>query len=92
MHRLLLALLALIPLTAQSLDLDVGKPAKGWQIAITDFEGEAKLTGDRVSVPKPANPRVPNSHVAARRGSDGAVTLQFTNTWIAQARWQDGPR
>jgi len=91
MHRFLLALLALIPLTAQSLDLDVGKPAKGWRIAITDFEGEAKLTGDSITVPKPANPRVPNSHVAARRGSDGALTLQFTNTWIAQARWQDGP-
>lgn len=91
MNRFLLALLALLPLTAQSLDLDVGRPAKGWQIAVTDFEGEARLTGERVTVPKPANPRVPNSHVAARRGDDGAVTLQFSNTWIAQARWQDGP-
>ena len=90
MNRFLLACLALLPLTAQSLDLDVGRPAKGWQIVVTDFEGEAKLTGDRVTVPKPANPRVPNSHVAARRSADGAVTLQFSNTWIAQARWQDG--
>lgn len=72
--------------TTQSIPLD-----KGWQIAVTDFEGETRLTGDRVTVPKPANPRVPNSRVAARRGSDGAITLQFSNTWIAQLRWQDGP-
>lgn len=83
-----IALLALLPLGTQALDL------KGWQIAVTDFEGEAKLTSDRVTVPKPARPRVPNSHVAARRGSDsdgGALTLQFSNSWIAQLRWQDGP-
>jgi beta-glucosidase len=71
--------------TAQSVTLD-----KGWQIAVTDFEGEAQLTSDSVTVPKPASPRVPNSHVAARRGDDGALTLQFSNTWIAQLRWQDG--
>ncbi len=91
MNRFLLAFAALLPMTAQSLDLDVGRPAKGWQIAVTDFEGEAKLVGDRVTVPKPANPRVPDSHVAARRSADGALTLQFSNSWIAQARWQDGP-
>ncbi len=86
-----IALLALLPLASLALDLDVGRPARGWQIAVTDFEGEAKMTGDRVTVPKPARPRVPNSHVAARRGDDGALTLQFSNTWIAQLRWQDGP-
>ncbi|MBI3347292.1 MAG: 1,4-beta-D-glucan glucohydrolase [Burkholderiales bacterium] len=78
-------LAALLPMAAQALDL------QSRQITVTDFEGEARLTGERVTVPKPANPRVPNSHVAARRGADGAVTLQFSNTWIAQARWQDGP-
>lgn len=81
---LLFALFAALPLAATAHDL------KGWQIAVTDFEGEARLTGDRVTVPKPANPRVPNSHVAARRGNDGALTLQFSNSWIAQLRWQDG--
>ncbi|HEY8879080.1 MAG TPA: GDSL-type esterase/lipase family protein [Roseateles sp.] len=87
MSRILfLALFAALPLTAQSLDL-----SKGWQIAVTDFEGEARLISDRVTVPKPVNPRVPNSHVAARRGDDGALTLQFSNSWIAQLRWQDGP-
>jgi beta-glucosidase len=89
-HAVLLALSALLPLTAQSFDLDVGRPAQGWQVAVTDFEGEAKLTGDRVTVPKPANPRVPASRVAAHRGGDGAVTLQFSNSWIAQARWLGG--
>ena len=86
--RFLLALLATLPLAAQSLELDTGRPAKGWQIAVTDFEGEARLAGDRVTVPKPAQPRVPNSHVAARRGSDGALTLQFSNSWIAQLRFE----
>jgi len=91
MKRIAFALAALLPLAAQALDLDVGRPAKGWHIAVTDFEGEARLDADRVTVPKPANPRVPDSHVAARRGDDGALTLQFSNTWIAQLRWQDGP-
>lgn len=90
MNRFLLALLAALPLTTQSMTLDDGKPAPGWHIAVTDFEGEARLTGDRVTVPKPANPRVPNSRVAASRGDDGAVTLQFSNTWIAQLRWLGG--
>ena len=90
MHRFLFALCALLPLTAQSMDLDVGRPAKGWQVVVTDFEGEARLDADRVTVPKPANPRVPDSHVAARRGDDGALTLQFSNSWIAQLRWQGG--
>ncbi|MFN3302303.1 MAG: GDSL-type esterase/lipase family protein [Roseateles sp.] len=87
----LLLLLTLLPLTAQSLDLDTGRPAPGWQVAVTDFEGEARLTGDRVTVPKPAAPRVPASRVAARRGDDGRLTLQFSHSWIAQLRWQGGP-
>jgi len=82
---LLALLVALLPLAAQALDLH-----KGWQIAVTDFEGEALLAADRVTVPKPVDPRVPNSHVAARRGDDDAVTLQFSNSWIAQLRWQGG--
>lgn len=65
--------------------------SRGWQIAVTDFEGETALTGDRVTVPKPAQPRVPASRVAAARGDDGLLTLQFSNSWIAQLRWQGGP-
>lgn len=84
------ALLAALPLTAPCLDLDTGKPAPGWQIAVTDFEGEARLTGSRVTVPKPATPRVPASHVSAQRGDDGTLTLQFRDSWIAQLRWQGG--
>ena len=84
MNRFILALLAAIPVASHALDL------KGWQITATDFEGEALLAGDRVTVPKPAVPRVPNSHVAARRAEDGTLTLQFSNSWIAQLRWQGG--
>lgn len=85
MKRFLSLLLAALPLAAPALDLN-----RGWQIAVTDFEGEALLTSDRVTVPKPAQPRVPASRVAAARGDDGLVTLQFTNSWIAQLRWQGG--
>lgn len=91
MNRFLLTLLALLPLGAQALNLDAGRPAKGWQVVVTDVEGEARLDTDRVTVPKPAHPRVPDSHVAARRDDDGTLTLQFSNSWIAQLRWQDGP-
>ena len=31
------------------------------QIAVTDFEGEAKLGGDRVTGPKPPQPRGPET-------------------------------
>jgi beta-glucosidase len=86
MKRLLLALLTAWPLAATALDL-----GRGWQIAVTDFEGDTVLSGDRVTVPKPAQPRVPASRVAASRGIDGLLTLQFTNSWIAQLRWQGGP-
>jgi beta-glucosidase len=85
MTRFAFAFLALLPFTAQALDLD-----KGRQIAVTDFEGETVLSGDRVTVPKPASPRVPNSHVAAQRDDNGTLTLQFSNSWIAQMRWQGG--
>lgn len=91
MTRWCFPLLALLPLAAQALDLDAGRPAPGWQIAVTDFEGETLLATDRVTVPKPAHPRVPDSHVAARRGDDGSLTLQFSNSWIAQLRLQPGP-
>ncbi|MFG6468440.1 GDSL-type esterase/lipase family protein [Roseateles sp. BYS87W] len=84
MKRFLLPWLAALPLATQALDL------QRWQIAVTDFEGEALLAADRVTVPKPAQPRVPNSHVAARRAGDGTLTLQFSNSWIAQLRWQGG--
>ena len=71
---------------AQTIDL-----GKGWPVTVADLEAEVPLTGAHVTVPKPANPRVPDSHAAGRRGDDGALTLQFTNAWIAQLLWQGGP-
>ena len=91
MNRFLPIVFALLPLTSHAFDLDTGRPAKGWQVAVTDFEGETVLEAERAVVPKPATPRVPNSRVAASRGKDGALTLQFSNSWIAQMRWQGGP-
>jgi beta-glucosidase len=62
----------------------------GWHWQVTDFEGEARLDRAAVVVPKPAKPVVPASHVAAQRAEDGALTLRFKDSWIAQLRLQGG--
>ncbi|RZJ08184.1 MAG: hypothetical protein EOP39_14460, partial [Rubrivivax sp.] len=87
MNRFALALAALLPLAAHAIDL-----TREWPITVSDMEGETAFSGDRVTVPKPANPRVPASRVAARRADDGTLTLQFSNAWIAQMKWQGGPK
>lgn len=66
-----------------------GRPLAGWQLMVTDFEGQQVLTGASVSVPKPASPKVPDSRVSARTTGD-AVTLQFKDSWIAQLRIEGG--
>jgi beta-glucosidase len=64
--------------------------APGWQVMVTDFEGQQALSGAAVTVPKPANPRVPDSRVSARSSGD-ALTLQWKDSWIAQLRVEGGP-
>jgi len=62
---------------------------------VTDFEGQKLLDGNSVTVPKPAQPRVPESQVSARRsgkrGPHDALTLQWTKSWIAMLRVEGGP-
>ncbi len=69
--------------------LDLGS-APAWHWQLTDFEGETRLDRAAVTVPKPARPVVPASQVTGRRGDDGALTLQFKDSWIAQLRLQGG--
>ncbi|MFZ2988875.1 GDSL-type esterase/lipase family protein [Ideonella sp.] len=70
--------------------LHAGQPMAGWQWRVTDFEGERLLDAPAITVPKPAQPRVPASVVQARRSgkdaADDAITLQFKDSWIAQLR------
>lgn len=78
-----------------ALTLYDGRPAPGWHVQVTDFEGQQVLAGASVTVPKPAQPRVPASRVAARRSGkdrgDDAITLQWQDAWIAQLRIEGGP-
>lgn len=74
-------------LLAAALELSA---APGWHWQLTDFEGEARMDRASVVVPKPAKPVVPASRVAAQRAEDGALTLQFKDSWIAQLRLQGG--
>ncbi len=77
-------------LQSDDLAVYVDKPAPGWQVMVTDFEGQQPLTGTAVAVPKPAHPRVPASRVEARRNGE-TLTLQWKDSWIAQLRIEGGP-
>ena len=70
--------------------LYAARPLIGWHWLVTDLEGQQALTGNSVTVPKPASPRVPDSRVTARINDDAAVTLQFKDSWIAQLRIEGG--
>jgi beta-glucosidase len=94
--RLLAALLlalAISPAGAAAPDeimlFSAGRPLAGWQLMVTDFEGQQALTGTPVSVPKPAQPKVPDSRVGGHIKGD-AVTLKFKDSWIAQLRLEGG--
>ena len=95
------ALLAMLGACAQpegpapALPLYDGRPAAGWHVMVTDFEGQQALATTSITVPKPANPRVPASRVVAHLSSkdrgDDAITLQWQDSWIAQLRLEGGP-
>jgi lysophospholipase L1-like esterase len=83
---------------AASDDLTVyaGRSTPGSHVTVGDFEGQVPLTGDAVTVPKPASPRVPASQVSARLSSkdapDDALSLSWKGAWYAQLRIEgNGP-
>ncbi len=73
---------------------DAWQLAAGRPLVVTDFEGRAELEGASVTVPKPAQPRVPESRVQARRllqdAPAGAVALSFHRSWIAMLKLEGG--
>lgn len=95
---LLLATLAALALPAQAkgepreLVLHAGRPMSSLQVTVAAFEGpEQVLKGDSVVVPKPENPRVPDSVVGARvsgkNGRRDALTLHWKGAWFASLRF-----
>lgn len=77
-------------LLATALDLgNLPVAAEAWHWQVTDFEGETRLDRAAVVVPKPAQPMVPASRVSAAL-ADGALSLRFKDSWIAQLRLQGG--
>ncbi len=71
-----------------------GRPLASWHVAVADFEAQAPLTGTRTTVPKPPEPKVPESqvevHVSDKSGHGDALTLHFTNAWYASLRLEGG--
>lgn len=71
-----------------------GQPRASWHITVADFEGQQTLSGATVTVPKSANPKVPDSQVGARvsgkEGQTDALTLQWKDAWYASLRVDGG--
>ena len=67
------------------LPLFTGQPASGLRLTLADMESEVTFTGNAVTVPKPAEPRVPKSDVRAQRSGD-AISMQWTEAWHALLR------
>ncbi|MDM4765197.1 GDSL-type esterase/lipase family protein [Pelomonas sp. SE-A7] len=90
MKTLLILMSLLLASTAQAqaeMPLYVGQAQPGWKLVVTDFESQALLQGDAVTVPKPAKPQVPDSQVGLRREGD-ALTLHWHQAWIAALRFE----
>lgn len=69
-------------------------PLESWHVAVADFESQQILSGTSAVVPKPENPRVPNSkvsaNISAKNSSDDALTLHWKDAWYATLRLEGG--
>ena len=95
--NVLLRIVALLLVGASSAHADssvpvfVGQPQPGSHITLNDFSTHAELVGEAVAMPRPADPRVAESHVEARyssrRGPRDALTMQWKDAWYASLRF-----
>ena len=95
--NVLLRIVALLLVGASSAHADssvpvfVGQPQPGSHITLNDFSTHAELVGDTLTMPRPADPRVADSHVEARyssrRGPRDALTMQWKDAWYASLRF-----
>jgi len=80
---------------AGALTLYGGAPLASWHVTLAGFEGSPQvLEGGSVTIPKPADSRVPGGAVGARRGEvegkPDALTLQWKDAWYASLRLDGG--
>jgi beta-glucosidase len=79
---------------ADEITLHAKQPLAGWRVTINDIESQATLTGGSATVPKPAQPRVPDSvvslRVSGKSGPDDALTMQWKGAWLSSLRIEGG--
>ncbi|MED5619137.1 GDSL-type esterase/lipase family protein [Ideonella sp. BN130291] len=79
------------PGTPDELALHVGRLHADLRLQVADFEGQHDFTGSTLALPKPAQPKVPDSQVSARISSKDAtgdaLTLKWSNAWFASLRF-----
>ena len=79
---------------AAQLDVYAGHAPAGWHVTLADFETQTVLDGASATVPKPDQPKVPESQVSAHRSAKAAaadaLTLQFKDAWYASLRIEGG--
>ncbi|MQA18493.1 GDSL-type esterase/lipase family protein [Rugamonas rivuli] len=79
----------------RELNLYQGKALPSWHVTVAGFEGpEQVLDGAAVTIPKPADSRVPSGVVGARQGEAAgrhdALTLHWKDAWYASLRFDGG--
>jgi lysophospholipase L1-like esterase len=80
---------------AQATELLVygGHSVEGGRVTVADFESQQIMSGASAVVPKPDQPRVPESIVSAtvsgKDRADDALTLHWKNAWYANLRFEN---
>ena len=77
-----------------NLSLYASRPLESWHVTVADFEAQQVMDGASVTVPKPANPKVPASQVganlSAKDAPNDALTLHWHDAWYANLRLEGG--
>ena len=64
----------------------------GIRVTLADFESQQAMTGSHVEVPRPAQPKVPDSRVEAnvstRDVAGDALTMHWKDAWYASLRFE----
>ncbi len=68
-----------------------GKPVGAYRVTLADFDTSLPLTGDRIVLPRAAEPHGPDNHVEARLsaqdGGRAALTMTWHDAWYANLRF-----
>ncbi|MFZ6760456.1 GDSL-type esterase/lipase family protein [Undibacterium sp. Ji50W] len=70
------------------------RPLESWHVTVADFESQTILNGTSTVVPRPDNPKVPNSivsvNVSGKDASADALALHWKDAWYASLRIDGG--